>query len=190
MKSVEIVGFKRANLGKSDAKALREKAEVPCVLYGGETALHFSVPMYLFKDLIYTPDACIAALNIEGEKRTAIVQEVQFHPVSEVILHADFLELKDDKMVKMEVPVRTKGNAEGVAKGGKLNLKLRKVKIKSLPKNLPDFVEVDVTNLDLGKTIKVGHLAAKGFEILNPSSVPVVSVDIPRALKGKTAEGA
>jgi large subunit ribosomal protein L25 len=190
MKSVEIVGFKRANLGKAYAKELREKAEVPCVLYGGKESVHFSVPMYLFRELIYTPEVKIVELNIEGDKYKAILQDAQFHPVSEMILHVDFLELKDDKEVKISVPVKVKGTAEGVTKGGKLNLKLRKIKIKALPKNLPDYVEVDVTNLDLGKSIKVGQLKPENYQILSVASVPVVSVDIPRALKGKMAEGA
>lgn len=188
MKSVEIVGFKRANLGKAYAKELREKAEVPCVLYGGKESVHFSVPMYLFRELVYTPEVRIVDLNIEGDKYQAILQDAQFHPVSEMILHADFLELRDDKEVKVSVPIKIKGTAAGVLKGGKLNLKLRKIKIKALPKNLPDYVEVDVTDLDLGKSIKVGQIKTEGYQILSVPTVPVVSVDIPRALKGKMAE--
>lgn len=185
MKSVEIVGFKRANLGKTSAKELREKAEVPCVLYGGSEQVHFAVPMYLFRDLVYTPDAHTVDLNIEGKKFKAILQDIQFHPVNDMILHADFLQLFDDKEVKIEVPVKVSGNSVGVAKGGKLIQKLRKVKITALPGNLPDFVTIDVTELDLGKTVKVSAIKTDNYKILNPQSVPVVTIEIPRALKNQ-----
>lgn len=188
MKSVEIVGFKRANLGKTSSKELREKAEVPCVLYGGKEQVHFAVPMYLFKALVYTPDAHTVALNVEGKKYKAILQDIQFHPVNDIILHADFLELDDNKEVKIEVPVKVVGHSIGVEKGGKLNQKLRKVKIASLPANLPDFVTIDVTELDLGKTVKVSSIKAEKYRILNPPAVPVVSIEIPRALKNQAKE--
>jgi large subunit ribosomal protein L25 len=185
MKSVEIVGFKRANLGKSASRELRAKAEVPCVLYGGGNQVHFSVPMYLFRALVYTPNAHTVALNIEGKEYKAVLQDIQFHPVNEIILHADFLELNDAKEVKIEVPLRVTGNSVGVAKGGKLIQKLRKVKISALPANLPDFVTIDVTDLDLGKTIKVSAIQTSNFAILNPPAVPAVTIEIPRALKNQ-----
>ena len=189
MKSIEIVGFKRANLGKTSSKELRTKAEVPCVLYGGKEQVHFAVPMYLFKALVYTPDAHTVDLNVEGRKFKAILQDIQFHPVNDIILHADFLELDENKEVKMDVPVRVHGNSVGVAKGGKLVQKLRKVKLMALPANLPDFVSIDVSDLDLGKTVKVSAIQVGHYRILNPPSVPVVSLDIPRALKGAAAQG-
>ena len=185
MKSVEIVGFKRANLGKTSSKDLRLKAEVPCVLYGGKEQVHFSVPMYLFRALVYTPDAHIVDLNVEGKKFSAILQDIQFHPVNDIILHADFLQLDEKKEVKMEVPVRIKGNSVGVSKGGKLVQRLRKVKISALPANLPDFVSIDVSDLDLGKTVKVSSIETENYKILNPASVPVVTIEIPRALKNQ-----
>jgi large subunit ribosomal protein L25 len=185
MKSVEIVGFKRANLGKTASKALRESAEVPCVLYGGTEQVHFAVPMYLFRSIVYTPDAHIVDLNVEGKMFRAILQDIQFHPVNDIILHADFLELHEDKEVKMEVPVKVTGNSVGVAKGGKLVQKLRKVKISALPANLPDFVTIDVSDLDLGKTVKVSAISTANYRILNPAAVPVVTIEIPRALKGQ-----
>lgn len=188
MKSIEIVGFKRANLGKTTAKSARENSNVPCVLYGGKEQFHFEAPMALFRDLVYTPNATLVDLNIEGKTFKAKLQDIQFHPVSEMIMHADFLQIFDDKEVKIEVPVKLIGTPEGVAKGGKLVQKLRKLKIKALPKNLPDFVELDVTALDLGKTYKVSQIKADKFTILNVASVPVVTIDIPRALKGKQAE--
>jgi len=187
MKSVEIIGYNRANLGKSDAKLLREQSLVPAVLYGGTEQIHFAVPMILFRQLVYTASAHTVLLNIEGKLYDAILQDVQFHPVNEMILHADFLLLNADKEVKMEIPVQIEGTALGVTKGGKLNVKLRKLKVVALPANLPDFITVEVSALDLGKTFKVGEVKAEGYKILNAKSVPVVSVDIPRALRGKQA---
>ena len=163
MKSVEIVGFQRANLGKTDSKALRAESNVPCVLYGGEEQIHFYVPVILFRPLVYTPNAHVVDLNIEGRKFTAILQDIQFHPVNESILHADFLQLFEDKQVKINVPV----------------------KVMALPAQLPDFVEVDVAHLDLGKTVKVSSIVADGFTILAAPNVPVVTIDIPRALKSQ-----
>jgi large subunit ribosomal protein L25 len=188
MKSVEIIGFKRANLGKSESKALREEANVPCVLYGGKEQIHFHSPMILFRDLVYTPDAYEVELNIEGDIYRSILQDIQFHPVSETILHADFLLLRDDKEVKIEIPVKVDGVAPGVQKGGKLVTKLRKLKVKALPVNIPDYITVDVSNLDLGKTIKVGEIPTENFTVLNAPNIPVVAVDVPRALRGKKAE--
>lgn len=188
MKSVEIIGYHRANLGKTDSKAVRAEGLVPCVLYGGAESVHFSVPAILFRDIIYTPEACTVLINVEGKEYRAILQDAQFHPVNDMLLHADFLELRDNKEVKMNIPVKVIGTSVGVTKGGKLNQKLRQVKVMALPAHLPDFVEVDVTALDLGKTIKVSAIMADGFRILNTPSVPVVSIDIPRALKGKQGQ--
>ena len=190
MKSVEIVGFKRANLGKTSSKALRDKAEVPCVLYGGKEQVHFAVPMYLFKSLVYTPDAHTVDLNVEGKKYKAVLQDIQFHPVNDIIMHVDFLELHDNKEVKIEVPVKVIGNSVGVAKGGKLVQRLRKVKVSALPANLPDFVTINVADLDLGKTVKVSAIPTENYKILNPPAVPVVTIEIPRALKNASREGA
>ncbi|MCU0445924.1 MAG: 50S ribosomal protein L25/general stress protein Ctc [Microscillaceae bacterium] len=188
MKSVEIIGFKRANLGKKDAKSLREEANVPCVLYGGKEQIHFSVPMILFRELVYTPDAHIVKLNIEGDEYDCIMQDIQFHPLSEIILHVDFLLLDENKPVKMDVPVRFFGNSPGVQQGGKLVVKLKKAKIKALPKHLPDSIQIDISGLALGKTIKVKDIQVEGFEILNAGNIPIASIEIPRGLRGKVGD--
>ena len=120
MKIVEIIGYKRANLGKTESKRLRGESFVPCVVYGGKEQIHFSAPMILFRDVVYTPEARFVELNIEGEIKKAILQDIQFHPVSENIMHADFLGVKEDKPVVMEIPVRLIGNSPGVRNGGKL----------------------------------------------------------------------
>jgi large subunit ribosomal protein L25 len=183
MKSIEIIGYKRANLGKKDSKALREDAQVPCVLYGGPEQIHFSVPAFQFRELVYTPEANMVDLNIDGTIRKVILQDIQFHPVNDMILHADFLELDEAKPVRMEIPIRTEGASIGVAKGGKLTVIMRKLKVLALPANMPDFVSVNIADLDLGRSIKVSAIPASGYAILNPKSNPVVSIVVPRALK-------
>ncbi|OUJ73096.1 50S ribosomal protein L25/general stress protein Ctc [Hymenobacter crusticola] len=185
MKSLEIVGFKRANLGKKDAKALRLDSYVPCVLYGGTEQVHFSAPAILFRELLYTPEVHIVDLNVEGTTYRAIVQDAQFHPVNEMLLHVDFLELQEGKEVKMEVPVQFVGVSPGVQQGGKLVTKLRKVKVRALPENLPDAVQVDISDLELGKSIKVNKVVPENYTILTNPLAPIATVTIPRALKGQ-----
>jgi len=188
MKSVEIIGYKRANLGKKESQDLRNDGNVPCVLYGGEEQVHFYSPMILFRDLVYTPEVHTVLLNIEGDEYDCILQDIQFHPVSETILHADFLKLKDDRPVKMDVPVKFVGNSPGIQQGGKLVVKLKKIKVKALPKNLPDYIEVDISKLELGKSIKVKDIVSQNYEILNAVTNPVASVEVPRAMRGKMTE--
>ena len=187
MKTVEIIGYKRANLGKSEAKRLRAEGYVPAVLYGGKEQVHFYSPMILFRDIVYTDQAHFAELNIEGEIHRAILQDIQFHPVSEVILHTDFLELFTGVKIKMDIPIEIVGIAPGIETGGKLVKKLRYISIKALPKNMPSTVEVDVSKLALGKSYKVGELVAGDYEILNNPLVTIVGIEIPRALRGKSA---
>ncbi len=188
MKKVEIIGYKRANLGKTESKKLRSESFVPCVVYGGKEQTHFSAPMILFRDLVYTPEARFVELNIEGEVTKAILQDIQFHPVSEVILHADFLELFDDKLIKMSIPVVTHGIAPGIQSGGKLIMKMPKLMIKSLPKDMPESIDVDISKLELGKSIKVGDLTTKEYEVLTNPLVTICSVNIPRVMKVETDE--
>ena len=187
MKTLEIIGYKRANLGKTDARELRREANVPCVVYGGKEHVHCIVPMIMFKKLVYTPEVHEVHLNIEGDIYRCILQDIQFHPVNEIILHADFLELNDEKPVKIEVPLRLTGSAPGVQQGGKLFQKIERVKVKALPKNLPDQVTVDISHLELGKSVRISDAKAEGFEILTNSAVTVATVTVPRELKGKTA---
>ena len=185
MKNLEIIGYKRANLGKKGSKDLRFEGQVPCVLYGGKEQIHFYSPMIMFKQLLYTPNVYQVDLNIEGTPYKAILQDAQFHPVNETILHVDFLELSEDKPVKMEVPVRFTGVAPGVQKGGKLISKLRKVQIKAKPANIPDYIDVDISNLELGKSIKIGELKSEAYTVLNSPNTPIATVEVPRALRGK-----
>ena len=184
MKQVEIVGYKRADLGKAAAQKLRAEGYVPSVLYGGDNQLHFYAPVILFRSLLFTPDVYEVTLNIEGEIRKAILQDTQFHPVNDMLIHADFLEIVDGKAITVDVPIKLVGTSQGVISGGKLNQKLRKLRVRGLATNIPDYIEMDVTKLGLGKTLKVDAAKAENFEILTGRNLPVVSVDIPRALRG------
>lgn len=188
MKAIEIIGYKRANLGKKEATRLRTEGSVPCVLYGGEDQVHFHAPMILFRELVYTPEAHIVNLNIEGDERRCILQDIQFHPVNEIIMHADFLELKENKPVKMDIPIRLVGQAPGVTKGGTLMFKRRSLRLKALPKDMPEHIEVDVSSLDFGRAIKVSDVKAENFTILDNPANSIAVIEIPRALRGRTAE--
>lgn len=188
MKTVEIIGYNRANLGKSEAKRLRAEGNVPCVLYGGDKQVHFYAPAILFRDLIYTDQAHFVKLNIEGDEYDAIIQDSQYHPVSEMLLHADFLQMFEGKAIKMDIPVHFEGNSPGVAKGGTLIKKRRHLTVKALPKNLPEFITVDLGKLDFGRALKVGEIEENNFEILDSKIASVAVVEIPRALRGKTTE--
>lgn len=183
MKTVEIIGYRRANLGKTGSQKLRDEGLVPCVLYGGDEQVHFQSPMILFRDLVYTNEAHFVHVNIEGAESKAILQEVQFHPVSEIILHADFLKITDDKKVKMSIPVRLVGQAPGVAKGGALVRKRAALKVYGFPKDMPDHIDVDVSSLDFHHAIKVGDMKLAGLDFLDPKQATIAAVEIPRAAK-------
>ncbi len=183
MKTVEIVGYKRANLGKSESKRLREEGNVPCVLYGGDRQIHFYAPMILFRELVYTNEAHFVHLNIEGEECQAILQEVQFHPVSEIILHADFLRIEENRKIKMSIPVRLVGRAPGVDKGGLLVRKRATLKVYGYPKDMPDHIDVDVSSLDFHHAVKVGDMKVEGLEFLDPKQSAIAAVEVPRAAK-------
>lgn len=184
MKTTEIVGFKRTDLGTKYSKRLRAEGNAPCVVYGkGTENVHFHAPMYLFKDLLYTPNAYFVKLNIEGEEKTAILKDATFHPVSETILHVDFLEISDDRPIVMDIPVKLSGASKGAQLGGQVFVKQKSLKVKALPNDMPDEVNLDITELGLGKSLKVKHVDQEGFEIVTSANVSVVSCIIPRALK-------
>ncbi|WP_200980166.1 50S ribosomal protein L25/general stress protein Ctc [Echinicola sp. 20G] len=189
MKSLEIIGFKRANLDKSELTQIREEGSVPCVVYGPgiKEQIHFHSPAILFKELIYTPEVHMVELNIEGTKIKAILREAQYHPVSETLLHADFLAFSEDKAIKMDIPVEIKGSSPGILKGGKLELKARTLSVKGLAKDLPDSIPVSISHLELGKSVKVAEVKVEGFEILTSPNVSIATIGIPRALRGKKA---
>ena len=190
MKTMEIIGFKRANLDNQSLNEIRESGNVPCVVYGPgiPEQIHFYSPIILFRDLIYTPEVHLVELNIEGTIVKAVLKDAQFHPVSDALLHVDFMAYTEDRDIKFEIPVKVVGSSPGLAKGGKLEMKTRSLKVKGLANNFPDFIEVDISNLDLGKSFKVSELKPEGFEILTSPNVSVVTIGIPRALRGKKGE--
>jgi large subunit ribosomal protein L25 len=183
MKTIEIIGYNRANLGKNESKKIREEGNVPCVLYGGDKQTHFYSPVILFRDLVYTNEGHFVHLNIEGEECQAIMQEIQFHPVSEIILHVDFLRISEDRKIKMEIPVRLVGQAPGVAKGGTLVRKRAALKVFAFPKHMPDHIDVDCSSLDFHHAIKVGDMKIENLEFLDPKAAAIAAVEVPRAAK-------
>jgi len=186
MKTVDLIAYKREDLGKAETKRLRNEGFVPCVVYGGEEINHVYIPQILFRNLVYTSEAHFVNLDVEGKEVRCILHEIQFHPVSETIIHADFLELHAGVPVKMDIPVHLTGQAPGVEKGGTLVHKRRKLSIKALPKNMPEHINVDISELDFHKSIKVEELETEEYEILDTPQASIAVVEIPRALK--TAE--
>lgn len=188
MKVIEILGYKRANLGKADSKKLRIAAQVPGVVYGGTQQIHFYVPMVFLRDLVYTPHAHFVDLNIEGSTYRCILQEMQFHPVSEMMLHVDFLQIFDDKKIKMDISTEFVGKAIGVAKGGVLSKKARKLTVAAYPKDMPSAINIDVSHLDLGQIVRVHQIPIKNYTILALPNTPVASIEIPRALRSAASK--
>ncbi|MDX1759563.1 MAG: 50S ribosomal protein L25/general stress protein Ctc [Arenibacter algicola] len=181
MKSITIKGSERESVGKKATKALRNAGKVPCVIYGGEKPLHFAAEELSFKDLVYTPNAHTVVVDLEGGKKyDAVMQDIQFHPVTDSILHVDFYQLFKDKEVTMDIPVRLLGNSPGVRNGGRLLFRKRKLAIKALPDNLPDFFDVDISKLKIGGNISVSTLLKDEFTILHPENTVVVQVKAAR----------
>ena len=194
MKSIEIKGSLRTDLGKKATRELRKNNGVPCVLYGVKkdengvpAATHFTVPVEGLRKLVYTPNIYLVNLDIDGTVVTAIMKDLQFHPVTDAILHVDFLQVEENKAIAMEVPVQLEGLAEGVRAGGKLALQIRKLKVKALYNAIPERLVIDVTPLGLGKTIKVGELSYEGLELLNAKDAVVCAVKLTRAARGTQA---
>ena len=182
MKSITINGSKRESVGKSASKALRNAGQIPCVLYGGDGPMHFSAPELAFSKLVYTSNAytVVIALN-EKEKYSAVLQDIQFHPVTDKILHIDFYQLFDDKEIAMDIPVRLVGNSVGVKLGGNLQRNKRKLRIKALPTNLPDYIEIDITDLNIGDRVYITELENESYTFLHPDNTVVCQVRRARA---------
>ncbi|WP_430399550.1 50S ribosomal protein L25/general stress protein Ctc [Flavobacterium sp.] len=191
MKSITIKGSERESVGKVSTKALRNAGMVPCVVYGGEQPVHFSADERAFKNLVYTPNVHTVVIELEGGKKiNAIMQDIQFHPVSDKILHMDFYQLHDDKEITMEVPVKVIGKSPGVMSGGVLRLNQRKLKVKALPANLPDFIEADITPLQMGNKLYVTKIPVNNFKLLHPDNTVVCQVRISRAAMKAAQEAA
>jgi len=181
MQSITIKGSQRESVGKVATKALRNAGKVPCVLYGGDKPLHFSADEASFKKLVYTANVYTATIELEGTTVNAILQDIQFHPVTDKILHIDFYQLFDDKEVTMNIPVRLVGSSPGVINGGSLSFAKRKLSVRALPANLPDFINADISKLKIGNKVVVSELANDKFSILHPENTVVVQVRTARA---------
>ena len=187
MKTFELKGAVRTDLGKKATKAERVVDKVPCVLYGGVENTHFTTTVSDIRKMIYSPEVFVVNLDIDGKKTKAIMKALQFHPVSDKVLHIDFLEITEDKPVVVELPVKLEGLAEGVKAGGKLALEMRKLKVKGLYTQIPENIVIDVTELGLGKSIQVAKVSAANLEILNAKNAVVAQVKLTRAARGAAA---
>jgi large subunit ribosomal protein L25 len=181
MQTIEIKAFKRENVGKVATKELRAAGNVPCVLYGGKDVIHFYAAAKDFNKLLFTPIVYIVKLNVEGTVYDAIIKDIQYHPVSDAVIHADFLYVFDDKPIVIELPVKLTGMSEGVKAGGKLNLEQRKLRVRGLVKDLPEELLIDITHLGLNKGIQVLDIEYPNIELLNAKNSVVVSVKLTRA---------
>jgi large subunit ribosomal protein L25 len=196
MKQVSLSGSLRENVGKKDAKKHRKEGNIPCVMYGGKEQIHFVASDKAFRKLIFTPEVYIVNLDIAGKSFNTIIQEVQYHPVTDNILHVDFLEIQPEKPVNIGVPVKIIGTAPGVLKGGKLILKTRKLKILALMQNLPDEIIVSIDPLDIGDSVKVKDLAIENLTFMDSPNTVIVGVRTARVLveeipaEGVVVEGA
>ncbi len=177
MKSITIDGSQRESVGKTSTKALRNAGQVPCVIYGGDKPLHFSAPELAFSKLVYTPNAHTVVIALDnGEKYNAIMQDIQFHPVTDKILHIDFYEIYEDREITMEIPVKTVGTSRGVLNGGNLRVPYRKLRVKAIPSKLPDFIEVDITPLKIGTKLYIKELTNEDYKFMHPDNIVVCQV--------------
>jgi len=198
MKSITINGSQRESVGKKSTKALRNAGQVPCVLYGGDKPVHFSANELAFSKLVYTPNAHTVVIALDnGETLNAVLQDIQFHPVTDRILHVDFYQLFEDKEIALNIPVHLIGNSIGVKNGGVLRRNNRKLRVKALPANLPDFIEVDMTPLKIGDNVSVGELPSEGYVFLHTDNTVVCQIKTSRTAiedeeeeEGEAVEGA
>ena len=176
MKSVEIQGNVRTEVGSKYAKAERKAGNVPCVVYGGEAPIHFSAPTLAFRGLVYTAEAKTAKITVGDTTVEAVIQDIQFHPVTDQLMHIDFIQLVEGKAVTMNIPVVLQGQARGVLNGGKLKTILRQLSVRAIPGQFPESIELDITDLRIGKSIRVSDVTPEGFEILNADTAVIVTV--------------
>ena len=181
MQAITIKGSERESVGKTSTKALRNAEKVPCVLYGGEKPIHFSADEISFKGLVYTSNAHTVVIEMEGHQPyEAVLQDIQFHPVTDRIMHIDFFQLFEDKAINMNIPVRLEGNSPGVRNGGRLLFRKRKLTVRALPANLPDAIMVDISKLRIGGTISVGDVKTEEYTFLHPDNTSIVQVKASR----------
>ena len=182
MKTVSLSGSPRANVGKTDAAALRAQGRVPCVIYGAGEQIHFSADIRHFKNIIFTPETNLVNVEVEGKNYITVLQEAQYHKINDRLIHADFLQVSENKPVIVHLPVKTSGTSEGVKAGGKLTVKMRKLKVKGLISKLPEYIDLNIEKLVIGKSISAGDIKIDGITLLHPKNISVVSVDTTRAV--------
>jgi len=187
MKTIEIKGSFRTELGKKNSKLIRKSGSIPCVIYGKKENIHFHAPELSFKNLVYTAEAHLVKLSIEDKEFKVVLKDMQFHPVSDKILHADFIEIFEDKPVIIGIPIKVTGDSVGVIAGGKLSIKKRNLKVKGLPVDLPEFFSIDITDLKIHESVKVGDLSFEKIELLDPKKVMVLTIATSRVAQ-KTDE--
>jgi|SRR5688572_27698018 len=190
MKTLELKGQKRDNTGKRGSKDLRAAEMVPCVIYGGAGTVHFSAELAELKNFIYSPEVYFANISVDGTNYKGVMKEVQFHPVTDAVNHVDFYEVKEDKKVKVYLPVKVVGNSVGVRAGGRLAVNVRKLNVEALPKDLPDFIEIDISDMNIGDKLRISQMSVKGVTFLDPANIAVAAVTVTRNTKAELAEEA
>ena len=197
MKEINVTGQKRTDLGKKASKLARKEGLIPCNIYGEKkdengapVAMSFVCPMSELRKVVYTPHIYVVNLNIDGEEHKAVMKELQFHPVTDALLHVDFYEVNEEKPITIGIPVKLNGLAQGVRDGGRINLSIRKINVTAPYKAIPEHLDIDVTNLQLGKSIKVGELSFEGLTLSTPAEVVVCSVKATRASRSAAAAAA
>ena len=190
MKTVSLSGSLRGSVGKKDAKLQRRVGKIPCVMYGGKEQIHFVADEKSFSKILFTPEVNIIRINIDGKDYDTIYQEIQFHPVTDKLLHVDFLQLIPDKPVVIAIPVKSEGVSPGVLKGGRLEKKLRKVKIKALANDLPDFIMINISSMDIGDSVKISDLKIEGVTFLDAPNNVVIAVRTARQVVEEVVPGA
>ncbi len=181
MKKVSVSGSLRENVGKKDAKRLRREGNVPCVVYGGKEQIQFFTSEKSFKDIVFTPDACIVKLDIGGKKMEAVLQDIQYHPVTDKVIHADFMEIFPDKPVKMTIPIKITGSSPGVIAGGKMLIKRRRLNVIALPELLPAEIIIDISKLEINDSVVVGEIELENISLLDPENSVIVLIKSARA---------
>ena len=191
MESIALKASLRTETGKKSSKAIRAGENIPCVLYGGKKNINFLATESEFRHLIFTPHVYIVNIDIDGKTHNAVIKDLQFHPVTDKLLHADFYEVSDKKPITIDIPVKITGSSIGVREGGKLMMNRRKVHVKGFPKNIPAEIEIDITELGIGKSIRAGEIESGGkFNVVLPKETPIVSVHITRAAAAAAQEAA
>jgi large subunit ribosomal protein L25 len=190
MESIALKASLRKETGKKSSKAIRAQESIPCVIYGGKENVNFFATESDFRHLIFTPNVYIVNIDIDGNSHNAIIKELQFHPVTDKLLHADFYEISENKPITVEIPVKFTGSSAGVREGGKLVTECRKIKVKGLPKDIPAEIEIDITELGIGKSIRAGEIETRNFDIVLAKETPIVSVRTTRAAAAAAQEAA